>query len=265
MNTDKLKFHPGVFFTPFLFILTMWLVAYANWKLVLDYVEYGIFPREIWGLKGILFSPFIHGDISHITNNSIALIVLLSMVAFFYRKNYLTVIILGWLLSGLLTWLIGRPSFHIGASGLVYVLTAYLFFSGLKTKYYRLMAASLVVVMLYGGSVWYMFPNVKDGISWEGHLSGFIIGLLLAFLLPQSVYEPTYKYDWQRPDYDASNDSFMQLFDEEGNFNPPKPVEENTFEQDENGYFYGSSTQPIHVQYIITGSKEKPSPTDTEE
>src|SRR5690554_1031080 len=162
MNTDKLKFHPGVFFTPFLFILTMWLVAYANWKLVLDYVEYGIFPREIWGLKGILFSPFIHGDISHITNNSIALIVLLSMVAFFYRKNYLTVIILGWLLSGLLTWLIGRPSFHIGASGLVYVLTAYLFFSGLKTKYYRLMAASLVVVMLYGGSVWYMFPNRKS-------------------------------------------------------------------------------------------------------
>lgn len=257
MNTDKLKYHSGVFFAPFIFILTMWIVAYANWKLGWDYEEYGIFPREISGLKGILFSPFIHGDISHITNNSLALIVLLTMVAFFYRKNYLTVIILGWFLSGFLTWLIGRPSFHIGASGLVYVLTSYLFFSGLKTKYYRLMAASLVVVMLYGSSVWYMFPNVKDGISWEGHLSGFIIGVILAYFLPQSEYEPTYKYDWQRPDYNPSEDSFMQLFDEEGNFNPPPPPEETVIKQDENGYFYGSSTQSVNVQYTLT-EKSKP-------
>src|SRR5690606_37115422 len=113
MNTDKLKYHSGVFFAPFIFILTMWLVASANWKLGWDYEEYGIFPREISGLKGILFSPVIHGEISHITSNSLALIVLLTMVAFVYRKNYLTVIILGWLLSGFLTWLIEIGRAHV--------------------------------------------------------------------------------------------------------------------------------------------------------
>lgn len=257
MDTDKLKFHWGVFFTPFIFILTMWIVAYANVKWGWDYEEYGIYPLDISGLKGILFSPFIHGDLSHITNNSIALVVLLPMVAFFYRKNYLSVIFLGWFLSGLLTWFIGRPSFHIGASGLVYVLTSFLFFSGLKTKYYRLMAASLVVVMLYGGSIWYMFPNVKDGISWEGHLSGFIIGILLAYLLPQEKYEPFYKYEWQNPNYDSSNDAFMQLFDDKGNFNPPPPpIEEIT--PDEDGYFYGSNStsSSVHVQYTIKPRKK---------
>ena len=252
MDTDRLKFHQGVLFTPFIFILTMWIVAYANWKLGWDYVEYGIYPRELSGLKGILFSPFIHGDLSHITNNSLALVVLLPMIAFFYRNNYLTVILSGWLLSGLLTWFIGRSSYHIGASGLVYVLTAYLFFSGFRTKYYRLMAASLVVVMLYGSSVWYMFPNVKDGISWEGHLSGFVVGLILAYLLPQTDYEPTYKYDWQRPDYNPQDDAFMQLFDEDGNFSPPPP-EVPKAETDENGYFYETSTQSYQVRYTMKG------------
>src|SRR5690606_38128520 len=148
MNTDKLKYHSGVFFAPFIFILTMWVVAYANWKLGWDYEEYGIFPREISGLKGILFSPFVHGDISQITNNSLAFNVLLTMVVVLYRNFYMTVIIFGWLLSGFLTRLIGRPRVHIGASRLVYVLTFYLFFSGLKSNYYRLMAAPLVLFML---------------------------------------------------------------------------------------------------------------------
>jgi len=190
-----------------------------DWNNFYELHEYGVLPRTVVGLRGIVFSPFIHGGIKHLYNNSIALFALLLMLQYFYKKQALVVLILGILLSGFGTWLMGRDSYHIGASGLVYVLVSFMFFKGVQTRYYRLMALSLVIVVLYGGTVWYMFPHVESGISWEGHLSGFLTGLILSFVVssPEHI-EQGYKYEWQDPNFDPQSDPFMRCFDEHGNF-----------------------------------------------
>ena len=138
------------------------------------------------GLQGVLFSPFIHADIQHVYNNSVPLLILVAALRFFYSKQSLAVMGFGILFSGFITWLIGRPSYHIGASGFIYVLVSFIFFKGIQTQYYRLVALSLAVVVVYGGLVWYIFPNIEEGISWEGHLGGLVTGLAIA-----SIYAAT--------------------------------------------------------------------------
>jgi hypothetical protein len=110
---------------------------------------------------------------------------------------------------------------------MVYFLASFILFKGLQVKYYRLVALSLLVILLYGGMVWYMFPGVKENMSWEGHLSGFSVGLLLSFVFKVEPPEVEAKFDWQKPDFVPELDPFMRHFDENGQFvNTPKPEEE---------------------------------------
>ncbi|MDM1407672.1 rhomboid family intramembrane serine protease [Myroides sp. DF42-4-2] len=219
MKEKQLVITADLIILPVLFLMLIWTVYWLDWKDYLQLYQYGVYPRTLKGLRGIIFSPFIHGGLKHIYNNSVALFVLLLLVQFFYKKQVWQILGWGILLSGLGTWLIARESYHIGASGLIYVLVSYMFFKGIQTKYFRLVALSLLIVMLYGSMIWYVFPDIEEGISWEGHLSGFITGMLLSFVLKSPVYaEKVYKYEWQSPDYNESNDPFMQCFDAEGNF-----------------------------------------------
>jgi len=249
MKEKEFEFSSNVIVIPFLFILGIWTVYYLNWRYFLELNNYGIYPRSLSGLKGVLFSPFLHGDIGHITNNSLALAVLLPILYFFYKADFWKVFLIGWLLSGFGTWLIGRENFHIGASGLIYVLTSFIFFAGLRTKYYRLMALSFFVVLIYGGSVWYLFPDVEKGISWEGHLSGFVVGTALAFILEKRQYEPIYKYDWQRPDFDPTQDVFLKHFDEYGNF-APKPKNYIELDKPKRSIEYSSFSEVYEFVFI---------------
>jgi hypothetical protein len=89
-------------------------------------------------------------------------------------------------------------------------------FKGLLSKHYRLIALSLVVVFLYGGMIWYIFP-VREKMSWEGHFSGFVVGILFSLIFKSSIAKPL-KYSWEEADFDASDDPFLQQFDEDGNF-----------------------------------------------
>jgi membrane associated rhomboid family serine protease len=169
-------------------------------KLAENYLGYkgiklGVFPRTLEGLLGIITAPFIHGDWKHLFNNALPLIVLGTSLRFFYKEISKEVFFWSWLMSGLWLWSIGRPSFHIGASGLVYALASFLFFSGLIRKHTRLMAVSLVVVFLYGSLIWGIFP-IKTHISWEGHLSGGIAGVLLAWWFREQG-PPTQKYQYE--------------------------------------------------------------------
>ena len=129
-------------------------------------IKLGVFPRTLEGLLGIITAPLIHGDWKHLFNNALPLIVLGTSLRFFYKEISIEVFFWSWLMSGLWLWSIGRPSFHIGASGLVYALASFLFFSGLIRKHTRLMAVSLVVVFLYVSLIWGIFP-IKTHISWE--------------------------------------------------------------------------------------------------
>ena len=163
---------------------------------------------------------------------------------YFYRQQFWKVLFLGILFSGIGTWLIGRNSYHIGASSLVYCLVSFIFFKGILSKYYRLVALSLTIVLLYGGIIWYMFPNAETlnrGVSWEGHFAGFVTGLTMGIFIKTPQFEKPIFYDWEHPDFDPSDKPFFKQFDENGNFiNPPKPEPEIIEETEVDSYFKSS-------------------------
>ena len=157
----------------------------------------GVLPRNVNGLLGIFTYPFIHGDWKHLFNNSVALLVLGTMMYHFYNEFAGRAILWMFLLSGLWLWIGGRPNYHIGASGMVYALFGFLFLSGILRRHMKLMALSMLVVFLYGSLVWGIFP-MEEHISWEGHLFGLIagVGVALAYR-KRGTQRPTYSWDMQ--------------------------------------------------------------------
>ena len=253
MNDNHFKYSNSVIGLPLFFVWFLWFIYWIEIKFDFDFIENGIFPRTFYGFQGVIFSPFIHADIEHLYNNSIPLLVLLAVLRYFYAKQSMAVIGYGILLSGLITWIIGRDSYHIGASGLIYVLVSFIFFKGIQTKYYRLVALSLAVVIVYGGMVWYIFPKVEDTISWEGHLAGLITGSVLSLIYKTPEYKKIIKYDWEHPDFNPHEDKFMQRFDENGNF-VNLPVVEI---EEENPTYFNSNSQ---VSYTIINKKNESKP-----
>ena len=215
-NQDHFKFSTGVLAYPISFVLIIWLLFWLEVRTGFNFSKYGIYPQTFKGLKGVIFSPFIHGSIQHLYHNTVPLFVLSVALFYFYRPIAWKVLIMGILLSGFLTWCIGRPSFHIGASGLIYVLVSFIFFKGVFTKHYRLVALSLLVVFLYGSMIWYALPS-QEGVSWEGHLSGLITGLFFAFIFRKAISKPE-KYAWEETNYNEDDDPFLKHFDDNGNF-----------------------------------------------
>lgn len=213
---DPFVFTLGVLGYPVAFVLIIWIIFWMEIRFGFDFTRYGVYPRTLKGLRGILFSPFIHSNLKHLFNNTVPLFVLSFSLFYFYRNISWKILIFGILLSGLFTWLIGRDSYHIGASGVIYVLASFLFFKGIFSKYYRLVALSLIVVFLYGGMLWYVTP-VDPKISWEGHLSGLATGLIFSLIYKKNIAAPA-KYEWEKESYKEEEDPFMKHFDRHGNF-----------------------------------------------
>lgn len=212
------KFTPSVWLVPTLLLILLWFVFFLEHSFNIDLTSHGILPRTVSGLQGVIFSPFLHGGLNHIANNSIPLFILTTALIYFYRDISLKILFYGILLSGLITWVIGRESYHVGASSLIYVLVSFIFFKGMMTQYYRLMALSMAVVLFYGGMIWYVFPDIDKTISWEGHLAGLITGFLFATYYKTPDYKKAIQYNWEKPDFKPEEDPFMKHFDENGNF-----------------------------------------------
>ncbi|WP_054558145.1 rhomboid family intramembrane serine protease [Croceitalea dokdonensis] len=210
------KFTTSMLLVPLFAVLAIWTVFWIEVRFQVNLNYLGVYPRTIKGLAGIGLSPLIHGSLEHLYNNTIPLAILSLAVVYFYKDAALRVFLLGVVCSGALTWVIGRPSYHIGASGLIYALAAFIFFKGVFSKYYRLIALSLGVVFIYGSMLWYIFP-IEDGISWEGHLSGFLVGLVLAKVIPTRLPSPQ-RYQWEKEDFNEDDDPFLKHFDADGNF-----------------------------------------------
>lgn len=179
---------------PGIFIFLMWFVKVTEVLFEADFSRFGIYPLTVRGLAGIVLSPFIHSDFRHLFNNSLPLFLLSLALFYFYSEIAFKVFSLTFIITGTLVWIGGREAWHIGASGMVYGLASFLFFSGIIRKYFRLVALSLLVVFLYGEMVWGIFPGIHDNISWESHMLGFLSGIFLAIIYreqgPQSpVYE----------------------------------------------------------------------------
>lgn len=178
MNFEKKKFLISLFF-PFLFIGSIWIVKTSELILNEDFSSFGLYPLKIKGIIGIFTSPFIHGNMDHLIANSIPLLVLGTALFYFYAKVSYKVFFLIYIMTGIWVWFGGRPSYHIGASGIVYGLAGFIFTSGVILKNIRLLAISLLVVFLYGSMIWGVLP-MDPKISWESHLLGLIAGIILA-------------------------------------------------------------------------------------
>ena len=165
---------------PIIVVFLIWLVNIIEILFGIGFSYLGIHPLSSDGLAGIILSPLIHADFNHLFNNTLPLFFLSVALFFFYSEVALRVFILTWVLSGILVWIAGREAWHIGASGVVYGLASFLFFSGIIRKYFRLIALSLLIVFLYGSMVWGIFPGVYRNVSWESHMLGFFAGIALA-------------------------------------------------------------------------------------
>ncbi|UAM98476.1 rhomboid family intramembrane serine protease [Polaribacter litorisediminis] len=207
------KINTSLFLVPILYVVGIWLLYWIEIQFNFNFNKFGVFPRSLEGIRGVFFMHFIHSNASHLFSNSIPLFVLLTSLFYFYKEVAYKVLLLGGFLAGLCTWTIARESYHIGASGIVYLLFSFVFFSGIVRKHFRLVALSLMVIFLYGSMIWYVLP-IKDGMSWEGHLSGFLVGLFFAVMYRN--------IGMVKEEHQFTASEFDLLFDEHGNFSPPK-------------------------------------------
>ena len=195
MNKAEQKALLNILFFPILFLIIMWMVKLIEYNFGLSFADYGVCPQSLSGLKGILFSPFIHKDFSHLINNSYPILILGGMLFSFYKKIAKQLFLWLFFIAGFWLWIIGRPSFHIGASGVIYALAAFLFISGIIRKNPRLSAVSMLIIFLYGSMIWGVIPTEKP-ISWEGHLSGFMAGIIVAIFY-RNEGPKRKKYQWE--------------------------------------------------------------------
>jgi membrane associated rhomboid family serine protease len=215
-DNKPFKISKSIFLIPVVYVLLIWLIYWVEIHFSFNFNKYGVYPRTLDGFKGVFLTHFIHSNTSHLFNNSVPLFVLLSSLFYFYKDVAYKVLLIGGFLTGFFTWCFARESFHIGASGIVYLLFSFVFFSGIIKKHYRLVALSFIIIFLYGSMIWYVLP-IKDGISWEGHLSGFLTGLSFAIAYKNKGIV--------KEEHQFIETEFDLLFDENGNFSPPKMEE----------------------------------------
>ena len=223
-NHTLLKFlQKEAFAVPIFLVLTMVIIQLLGMPDC-----YGITPRYQQGIRGILLAPLFHSGWEHLFNNAVPILVLGFMVFSFYRKVAYLIFTLGWILTGSLVWLLADSGIvpsddhlgcHIGASGIVYMLAAFVFFSGIFRRSLPLIAVSLIVVFLYGGMLWGIFPEEvivytedQGNISWESHLFGAIVGTFFAFVW-RKIGPQRKKYTWQRKNnYSIQDEELWQRY-----------------------------------------------------
>lgn len=200
------------FLPAIVFVILVWLVFIVDHAgmLAWDFSRLGIMPGVVDRLVGIIFSPFIHSSFSHLLSNTLPLLIMIWFLFYFYSKIAFGAFVCLWLSSGFLTWIIGRGAYHIGASGLVFAFLFFLFFSGIFRKHIPLVSVSMIVAFIYGSSIWSIFPiteMVDASISWEGHLSGAISGLIFAIVFrKQGPQKPEVVWEEEATDFEESGE-----------------------------------------------------------
>ena len=174
----------------------LWTIFIFDMVFGLHLVRFGLRPGSIPGLLGIATAPLLHANFQHILSNTFPLFLSLTATLYLYPRASVRVVPLIWIGSGTLAWFIGRPTLHIGASGMIYGLLAYVFVSGILRRDMRSVSVSLLIGFLYGSMVWGVLP-IRPHMSWEMHLSGAIFGVLLAFVFRKWDRTPVLRYDWE--------------------------------------------------------------------
>jgi membrane associated rhomboid family serine protease len=178
------------------FVALLWVIQVLNWALDLGPEDFGVRPRQVAGLVGILLAPLVHGGFVHLIGNTLPLLVSGTTMLYLYPRSVPVVFPAVYLGPGIAVWLFASGSSHLGASGLVYGLVSYIFVAGLIRRDRRAIGASLLVAFMYGTLVWGVLP-IENGVSWETHLAAGIIGVLLAVALRKRDIPPRSRYSWE--------------------------------------------------------------------
>lgn len=210
-DEEKKKIIKSLFF-PALFLAIIWIIKFSEFVFGIELVFLGVYPLKWEGLIGIITSPLIHGDWSHLMANTVSVFLLMSFLFYFYKDIATRTFLLIYLLSGIWLWFAGRDSYHIGASGIIYGMASFLFISGLIRKNPRLMALTLVITFIYGSMIWGIFPDFfpKKNISWEGHLMGLVAGVIVAvFYRKEGPKAPVYL--WEDEEDDDEDEAYWNV------------------------------------------------------
>jgi membrane associated rhomboid family serine protease len=208
-DAEKIRFYRS-FFYPVIFVVVLWLIMGIDQLFHLELNNFGLYPLELKGIPGILTCPFLHANAAHLFANSLPLLVLGAFLFYFYRDIAWLILILLWLVTGIWVWVFARTgAAHIGASGIIYGLASFLFFSGIIRRETGLMVLTLLVAFLYGGLIWGLFPQLfpNQPISWESHLMGLLAGLVLAIYYRNQGPQRR-DWDWGDEEDDEENGSW---------------------------------------------------------
>ncbi len=187
------------------FVALIWLIQILSWSLDVGPGDFGVRPRQVIGLLGILTAPLVHGDFGHLLANSLPLVILGTTMLYLYPRSALRVLPAVYLGTGIAVWLFARGSSHIGASGLVYGLVAYVFVAGIIRRDRRAIAAALLVCFLYGALIWGVLP-IAPRVSWETHLAAALIGIVLGVALRNLDIVPRRQYSWEVERDESANE-----------------------------------------------------------
>ncbi len=227
---------------PFTFVVILWLIQLAQGFLQDDWAVYSVYPRTFAGLRGIFTSPLLHAGWEHLIGNTIPLIVLGYLLFNAYKGIAGKVFWFVYLLNGALLWFFAREAFHLGASGVVYGLASFLFFSGMIRRHPQLAMISFLVVFLYGSMVWGIFP-FDPQVSWEAHLYGGLTGLILSVVFRKEGPQPRKFFEDEKEE------------EEENGVGESAAAEEAKSEETEGeGDEHGVRSRPVGINYVY---KEK--------
>jgi membrane associated rhomboid family serine protease len=178
---------------PLYFTLAIWLIHIFQLAIGLDLGWWGIYPREAFGLRGILFAPVLHDNWTHLASNTVPFLVSSIIIIYFFPRVAFRSFLLIYLVSGLCVWVFARTGvFHIGLSYVVYGLVSFIFWTGVFRRSARSIVLALLIVLLYSGMVEGVLPTddvLKRNISWESHLIGAIVGLMMAYFYKDELEE----------------------------------------------------------------------------
>lgn len=241
MRNTTSKLFSSLFY-PLLFVAFLWAIKVFEVISNTNLSWYGIYPRTVHGLIGVVTMPLLHADFDHLLSNTVPLLVLGTIIFYFYRSIAFQVFFWVYIMTGIWVWAAARESYHIGASGILYGFISFLFFSGVFRKDTRLLALSLFVVFLYGGTVWGMLP-IREGVSWESHLLGALAGLITSYNFKKEG--PAARV------YDLGSDEENALIDVSGEQESESlPINDT------------SSNHPIKIIYHIVPEKKDDEPAD---
>jgi len=196
-DQEKLRIYRSLIFPVFI-VLLLWFIRGVDVLFDLGLNNFGLYPLQVKGIPGIFTSPFLHADLAHLFANSVPLLILGSFLFYFYRDIAWMILFLTYLITGIWVWVYAREGTeHIGASGVIYGLASFLFFSGMIRRETGLLVITMLVAFLYGGLIWGIFPQLfpNQPISWESHLMGLLAGFVLAIYYRKQGPQRK-QYDW---------------------------------------------------------------------